>query len=115
MKYLKTLILISVTLMVSGVVSVAEEVEKEAPYISYNWQNITSNKTSCLDDAKASMEETGFSVLTRQSKSLVVGTSEEYKGTIVCLPSRKMAFFVVSGADFNEAKRLTDKLKSNFK
>ncbi len=117
MKYLKVLALAaSAALMFTGVAQAEEEVEKaeEAPAISFNWQNSNIKAATCLKQATASMEENEFSVLTRQTKSLVVGANEEYKATIICIPAKKMVFFVVSGADFGQAIKFTSALKKSF-
>jgi len=118
MKYLKVLALAaSAALMFTGVAQAEEEkaeAAEEAPAISFNWQNSKIKAATCLKQATASMEENEFSVLTRQTKSLVVGTNEGYKATIICIPAKKMVFFVVSGADFGQARKFTSALKKSF-
>ncbi len=116
MKYLKVLALAaSAALMFTGVAQAEEaEAAEEAPAISFNWQNSKLKAATCLKQAAASMEENEFSVLTRQTKSLVVGANEEYKATIICIPAKKMVFFVVSGADFGQARKFTSALKKSF-
>ncbi|MDM8559805.1 hypothetical protein [Candidatus Parabeggiatoa sp. HSG14] len=84
-----------------------------APSLSYNWQNIKPSMTQCLNSAKASMKKTGFSVKT--TKSLVVGASKtDYKGVTLCIPSKRIAIFLASGADFSKAQKLAATLKKNF-
>jgi len=44
-----------------------------------------------LKHAKASMEENEFSVLTQQTKFLMIGNHEQgYKSTIISIPAKKM-------------------------
>jgi hypothetical protein len=66
-----------------------------------------------MRQAKNAMDLTEFDYVAR--KTLVVGSNnDEYKGTVVCLTTKKMVLFVVSGEEFSTAQKLTAKLKKNF-
>ena len=83
-----------------------------APAISYNWKNIKRNTSACLSQAAVSMKAAGFTATTR--KGLVVGNNGNYKGTVVCMTTKGVALFIVSGTDFSTAKGLSDQLKRHF-
>jgi hypothetical protein len=112
MKHINTFFLFIILAIFS--IAYAQE-ESGTPVIAFNWLNFTSETAQCLVQAEAAMAASEFSGLTRTTKAFVVGAHNKgYKGMILCIPSRGLVFFTVSGDNFPQASQLTQQLKNNF-
>lgn len=112
MKYINTFFLF-IILTISSIAYAQEEAD--TPVIAFSWLDFSSETAECLTQAEAAMAATDFSGLTRTAKAFVVGAHDEgYKGMVLCIPSRGMVLFTVSGGDFPQASQLTQQLKDNF-
>jgi hypothetical protein len=112
MKHINTFFLFIILAFFS--IAYAQE-ESGTPVIAFNWLNFTSETAQCLEQAEAAMAASEFSGLTRTTKAFVVGAHDKgYKGMILCIPSRGLVLFTVSGDNFPQASQLTQQLKNNF-
>jgi hypothetical protein len=81
--------------------------------IATAWKNVSTDENLCMDRAKTALSKAGFSAIEVVSQS-VFGDYGDYKGTIRCAPTERIAFFVVAGASADTAFRRVNEISENF-
>jgi hypothetical protein len=81
--------------------------------IATAWKNVSTDENQCINRAKTALSKAGFSAIEVVSQS-VFGDYGDYKGTIRCAPSERIAFFVVAGANADTAFRRVNDISESF-
>jgi hypothetical protein len=81
--------------------------------IATAWKNISTDENACIDRSRTALQNAGFQNITVASQS-ISGDFEQYKGTVRCAASEKMAFFVVAGFNTDTAFRRVSEIYDNF-
>jgi hypothetical protein len=81
--------------------------------ISTAWKNISTDEDACIDRSRTALQNAGFQNISVANQS-VSGDFNQYKGTVRCAASEKMAFFVVAGFNTDTAFRRVSEIYDNF-
>ena len=81
--------------------------------IATAWKTVSADETSCLDRASTALQNAGFSSIEVVSQS-VFGDYGQYKGTVRCATSEKVAFFAVAGANADTTFRRVNEIFEGF-
>lgn len=105
----KSLILLT-TLFMSLVPSIAQG----ACLIWTSWEETDLNQQQCLAQAKTALRKSRFTKNFSPLESGVYGENGQYSGTIRCISSKGIAFFIVAGPSANTAQSLLTRLEDNY-
>ncbi len=81
--------------------------------LSTSWENTTLSQDECIKRAEVAMRNSGFSNLKIGSES-IFADRKEYSGSIRCITSKKIIFFVVAGPSSDTAGDLRKTILDNF-
>ncbi len=81
--------------------------------IATAWKTVSADETSCLDRASTALQNAGFNNVEVVSQS-VFGDYGQYKGTVRCATSEKVAFFAVAGANADTTFRRVNEIFEGF-
>jgi hypothetical protein len=81
--------------------------------IATAWKTVSADETTCLDRASTALQNAGFSNIEIVSQS-VFGDYGQYKGTVRCATSEKVAFFAVAGANADTTFRRVNEIFEGF-
>lgn len=86
------------------------------PFIDYQWK---FSPDACFIRANDAMVTAGFKTKATTEEpdgvNEVVGVKDDYKGVVACVgEGSEIAIFIVSGPNYEQARKLALKLKANF-
>jgi hypothetical protein len=81
--------------------------------IATAWKNISTDDNTCIDRSKIALQDAGFQNISVANQS-ISGDFGQYKGTVRCAASEKVAFFVVAGFNTDTAFRRVSEIYDNF-
>jgi hypothetical protein len=81
--------------------------------IATAWKNISNDENACINRSKVALQNAGFQNINVSSQS-ISGDFGQYKGTVRCAASEKMAFFVVAGFNTDTAFRRVSEIYDSF-
>jgi hypothetical protein len=81
--------------------------------IATAWKNISTDDNACIDLSRVALQNAGFQNINVANQS-ISGDFGQYKGTVRCAASEKMAFFVVAGFNTDTAFRRVSEIYDNF-
>jgi hypothetical protein len=81
--------------------------------IATAWKNASTDDNACIDRSKTALQNAGFQNISVANQS-ISGDFGNYKGTVRCAASEKIAFFVVAGANTDTAFRRVSEIYDNF-
>jgi hypothetical protein len=81
--------------------------------IATAWKNISTDDRACLDRSQTALQNAGFQNISVVNQS-ISGDFGQYKGTVRCAASEKIAFFVVAGFNTDTAFRQVSEIYDNF-
>jgi hypothetical protein len=81
--------------------------------IATAWKTVAADETTCIDRARTALQNAGFNNVEVVSQS-VFGDYGQYKGTVRCATSEKVAFFAVAGASADTTFRRVNEIFEGF-
>jgi hypothetical protein len=81
--------------------------------IATAWKNVSTDDNACIDRSKIALQNAGFQNISVANQS-ISGDFGQYKGTVRCAASEKVAFFVVAGLNTDTAFRRVSEIYDNF-
>ncbi len=81
--------------------------------IATAWKNISTDDNACIDRSRIALQNAGFQNINVTNQS-ISGDFGQYKGTVRCAASEKIAFFVVAGSSTDTAFRRVSEIYDNF-
>ena len=97
------------------IISLIPSVAQASCLIWTSWQPTRLTAQQCLNRAEVALRNSGFTGNFTTLESGAYGeNSEEYSGTLRCITSKGVAFFIVAGPKAKEADRLLTELENNF-
>jgi hypothetical protein len=81
--------------------------------IATAWKNISTDDKACIDRSKIALQNAGFQNISVANQS-ISGDFGQYKGTVRCAASEKIAFFVVAGSNTDTAFRRVSEIYDSF-
>jgi hypothetical protein len=81
--------------------------------IATAWKNVAADENTCIDRAQNALRNAGFNNVEVLAQS-VFGDFGQYKGTVRCATSEKVAFFAVAGANADTTFRRVNEIFEGF-
>lgn len=81
--------------------------------IATAWKNISTDDNACIDRSRIALQNAGFQNISVANQS-IFGDFGQYKGTVRCAASEKIAFFVVAGSNTDTAFRRVSEIYDGF-
>jgi hypothetical protein len=81
--------------------------------IATAWKNVSTDDNACIYRSRIALQNAGFQNINVANQS-ISGDFGQYKGTVRCAASEKMAFFVVAGFNTDTAFRRVSEIYDNF-
>jgi hypothetical protein len=81
--------------------------------IATAWKNVSTDDNACIDRSRIALQNAGFQNISVANQS-ISGDFDQYKGTVRCAASEKVAFFVVAGFNTDTAFRRVSEIYDNF-
>jgi hypothetical protein len=81
--------------------------------IATAWKNVSTDENACIDRSRIALQSSGFQNIEVANQS-VSGDYGQYRGTVRCAASEKVAFFVVAGSNTDTAFRRVSEIYDNF-
>jgi hypothetical protein len=81
--------------------------------IATAWKNIATDDKACIDRSRTALQNAGFQNISVANQS-IFGDFGQYKGSVRCAASEKIAFFVVAGFNTDTAFRRVSEIYDNF-
>jgi hypothetical protein len=81
--------------------------------IATAWKNVSTDDNACIDRSRIALQNAGFQNISVANQS-ISGDFGQYKGTVRCAASEKVAFFVVAGFNTDTAFRRVSEIYDNF-
>jgi hypothetical protein len=81
--------------------------------IATAWKNVSTDDSACIDRSRIALQNAGFQNISVANQS-ISGDFGQYKGTVRCAASEKVAFFVVAGFNTDTAFRRVSEIYDNF-
>jgi hypothetical protein len=81
--------------------------------IATAWKNISTDDNACIDRSRIALQNAGFQNINVANQT-ISGDFGQYKGTVRCAASEKIAFFVVAGSNTDTAFRRVSEIYDNF-
>jgi hypothetical protein len=81
--------------------------------IATAWKNVSTDDSACIDRSRIALQNAGFQNISVANQS-ISGDFDQYKGTVRCAASEKVAFFVVAGFNTDTAFRRVSEIYDNF-
>ncbi|WP_414578057.1 hypothetical protein [Anabaena sp. CCY 9402-a] len=106
----KESLLLLTTVFISFVPSIAQA----SCLIWTSWQPTRLTQQQCLNRAELALRNTGFTKGFAALESGVYGETGQYSGTIRCISSKGLAFFIVAGPSARTAQNLLTRLENNY-
>jgi hypothetical protein len=103
-------LLLLTTLFVAFVPSIAQA----SCLIWTSWEDTRLTQQQCLNRAEVAIRNAGFTSNFSPLESGVYAERGSYSGTIRCISSKKMAFFIVAGPSASTARRYLTLLEQNY-
>jgi hypothetical protein len=81
--------------------------------IATAWKTVSADENLCIDQARTALQNAGFNNVEVVAQS-VFGDYGQYKGTVRCATSEKVAFFAVAGANADTTFRRVNEIFEGF-
>jgi hypothetical protein len=81
--------------------------------IATAWKNISTDDNACIDRSRVALQNAGFQNISVVNQT-ISGDFGQYKGTVRCAASEKIAFFVVAGSNTDTAFRRVSEIYDGF-
>jgi hypothetical protein len=79
-----------------------------------SWQPTRLTQQQCLNRAELAMRNSGFSQNFYTLETGVYGENGGYSGTVRCISSKGVVFFIVAGSSSKTAESFLGRLENNF-
>jgi|GEM_PF-3107905 len=103
-------LLLLTTLFIAFVPSMAQA----SCLIWTSWEETRLTQQQCLNRAEVAIRNAGFTRNFSPLESGVYAERGEYSGTIRCISSKRMAFFIVAGPSANTARSYLTRLENSY-
>jgi len=96
--------------------TITQDAYANPPSIDYLFTHIDLSVTSCLADARKTMEHFNMKEVNSTGNHELVGVKDNYKSVIACIDTNgngnsELTFFIVSGPSYKKAAFLNEKMK----